>query len=130
MINILTKKSLKMYSDYNFLIDKYILEEVLNQYNKWGFQKHSNQEWLSILMEEIGESAKEVNENNIDNLIDELLQSGAVIFSWLINIIERYYIDLDRTKVNEQFNQYFNFDIKKGSTVILFSDKKKLNKGD
>lgn len=63
-------------------------DERLRQTNKWGDQSsHSAERWLAILMEEVGEAAKEVVEGNSENLRMELIQSAAVIVQWL-EIIE------------------------------------------
>jgi hypothetical protein len=36
-----------------------IADERLLQFKKWGVQTHTPPEWLAILMEEVGEAAKE-----------------------------------------------------------------------
>ena len=44
-------------------------------------QSHTDSEWLAILMEEIGEAAKCVNDEQ--NPQDELIQVAAVIEAWI-----------------------------------------------
>ena len=39
-----------------------IVEERLRQNEKWGEQNHSPLEWIAILIEEVGEVAKEAHE--------------------------------------------------------------------
>lgn len=39
--------------------------ERLNQYAKWGLQCRNFPNWLAILMEEVGELAKEIVEENV-----------------------------------------------------------------
>lgn len=67
-----------------------ILEERHRQDQKWGEQNHSPIEWQGILMEEVGEQAREANENHFegkDSLVKyrkELVQVAAVA----VNMIE------------------------------------------
>lgn len=39
-------------------------EERYFQESKWGIQNHSRERWLAIIVEEVGEVAKEVLENS------------------------------------------------------------------
>ena len=39
-----------------------VIQERINQEAKWGVQNHSPIEWCAILMEEVGEMAKEAHE--------------------------------------------------------------------
>ena len=126
----LTKEILEQYAVKNNHINTYILKEMLNQYYKWGIQDHKAMQWLSILIEEIGECAKEINEFNVKKLTDELIQSGAVIFSWLLSILEDFDINLDESKVSEQFKQYFNLSIISNETEVNISNEHNINKGD
>lgn len=41
-----------------------IVEERQRQDSKWGLQNHKPVEWMSILMEEVGEVSKEVCEHH------------------------------------------------------------------
>lgn len=64
--------------------------ERINQYGKWGPQRHSFLGWLAILGEEFGETSKQVveielghptpeeNKELITGLKDELVQVAAV----------------------------------------------------
>lgn len=63
-----------------------ILNERLNQDAEWGQQNHSPDHWLSILMEEVGEMAKENLERNGDKYREELVQVAAVA----VAMIESY----------------------------------------
>jgi len=68
---------------------------------KWGEQNHNDLKWLSILMEEVGEAAETVNEDNPakerlyshdaceDNLEYELIQVAAVAVAWIEAIRRR-----------------------------------------
>lgn len=63
-----------------------IASERVRQHNKWGIQNHTPIEWLSILMEEVGEVSKEALENHfkyanntgLANYRKELIQVAAV----------------------------------------------------
>jgi len=62
--------------------------ERIEQYKKWGDQRHDLQFWYIILMEEIGEVAKAILEDrgeecNKKRIGKELVQSGAVIVAIL-----------------------------------------------
>ena len=52
--------------------------ERKKQDEKWGEQNHSPLYWISILVEEVGEAAKEVLENKHSNYRQELVQCAAV----------------------------------------------------
>ena len=45
------------------------------QDEKWGEQRHSDEKWLAILLEELGEAAKAVLEKNEEGLLEETVQS-------------------------------------------------------
>lgn len=53
------------------------------QLKQWGDQKHSDEKWLAILTEEVGEIAKAILEENDVELLKELCQVGAVLESWV-----------------------------------------------
>ena len=76
------------------------IEQIFNSFNdecnrqdeKWGVRNQHPAVWLSILTEEIGEVAKEINDGGFDTAkIDlekyraELIQCGAVITQMLKN---------------------------------------------
>jgi len=76
-------------------IIKKLITERKRQNQKWGFpQKLSLVEWQSILSEEVGEVAKEINDisfsrvDRVDELKEELIQVAAVAVS-MIEHIER-----------------------------------------
>lgn len=53
------------------------------QLKKWGEQKHSDERWLAILAEEVGEVAKAILENDDVELLKEMCQVGAVLETWV-----------------------------------------------
>ena len=59
-------------------IFKMIENERLNQDEKWGEQAHHPYKWMSILMEEVGEVAKAILEDDNVGYADELIQVSAV----------------------------------------------------
>ncbi|MAQ31336.1 MAG: hypothetical protein CMD26_01185 [Flavobacteriales bacterium] len=65
-----------------------ILEERQKQDEKWGEQNHNIYKWLAILGEEVGEVNKAVLEDNYKDVIDELVQIGAVTVA-MIESLER-----------------------------------------
>ena len=69
-------------------IIKLILEERQRQDLKWGEQNHNIYKWLAILGEEIGEVNKAALEDDYDEVIDELVQIGAVVIA-MIESLER-----------------------------------------
>lgn len=54
-----------------------------HQTEKWGEQKHSDEKWLAILTEEVGEVAKAILENDDVELLKEMCQVGAVLEAWV-----------------------------------------------
>ncbi|MBE37849.1 MAG: hypothetical protein CMP50_04300 [Flavobacteriales bacterium] len=65
-----------------------ILLERKKQDVKWGEQNHSIYKWLAILGEEVGEVNKAALEDKYDDVIDELIQVGAVTIA-MIESLER-----------------------------------------
>ena len=59
-----------------------ILMEVLHerelQFHKWGVQDHDEDRWMVILMEEVGECCKAIQEEDPANYREELVQVAAV----------------------------------------------------
>lgn len=53
------------------------------QIEKWGEQQHSDERWLAILTEEVGEVAKAILENDDVELLKEMCQVGAVLETWV-----------------------------------------------
>lgn len=67
-------------------IVKRILDERMRQDEKWGEARTlSHLMWNAILGEEVGEATKAVVEGSPE-LVNELIQSAAVIFAWLEQI--------------------------------------------
>ena len=65
-----------------------IIKERQQQDNKWGEQNHHIYKWLAILGEEVGEVNKAALEDNYDEIIEELVQVGAVTVA-IIESLER-----------------------------------------
>tara|TARA_B100000530_G_C15656635_1_gene368575 strand:+ start:94 stop:330 length:237 start_codon:yes stop_codon:yes gene_type:complete len=65
-----------------------ILDERDRQDAKWGEQNHEIFKWLAILGEEVGEINKAALENQYDETINELIQTGAVVVA-MIESLER-----------------------------------------
>ena len=65
-----------------------ILKERQRQDEKWGEQNHDVYKWLAILGEEVGEVNKAVLEDNYSEILDELIQIGAVTVA-MIESLER-----------------------------------------
>jgi len=74
------------------MIKKDVINLILSERNKqdvkWGEQNHNIYKWLAILGEEVGEVNKAVLENKYDEVIDELIQIGAVTVA-MIESLER-----------------------------------------
>lgn len=63
-------------------------QERARQDIKWGSGRHLHpQTWMTILTEEVGESAQEVLADEADKLKTELVQVGAVVVAWLEDIM-------------------------------------------
>ena len=69
-------------------IIKLIMSERDKQDKKWGEQNHDIYKWLAILGEEVGEVNKASLEENYNEIIDELIQIGAVTVA-MIESLER-----------------------------------------
>lgn len=62
-------------------LNKYLDEiklERKKQDEKWGEQNHEPLYWIAILVEEVGEAAKEALENKLSKYREELVQCAAV----------------------------------------------------
>ena len=55
-----------------------VRRERLRQFKKWGQQDHDEDKWMTILMEEVGEVARAVLEEDPSNYREELIQVAAV----------------------------------------------------
>ncbi|RPG60768.1 MAG: hypothetical protein CBD51_000290 [Flavobacteriales bacterium TMED191] len=69
-------------------IIEFFLNERSKQDSKWGEQNHDVFKWLAILGEEVGEINKAALENKYDEIINELIQTGAVVIA-MIESLER-----------------------------------------
>lgn len=58
-------------------------DERVRQDNLWGVQDHDEPKWLSILLEEVGEVARAVNEKDVVSYRKELVQVAAVAVAML-----------------------------------------------
>ena len=74
-----------------------VLAERASQEAKWGVQRISWPEWMTVLMEEVGEAAQVANEVHwrgdrqsltLDDLRDELVQVAAVAVAMIEHIEE------------------------------------------
>ena len=63
--------------------DNLIQIERNAQDEKWGEQRHSDEKWLAILLEELGEAAKAILEGNDEGLLEETVQVAAVLQNWI-----------------------------------------------
>ena len=68
-----------------------ILIERQNQDDKWGEQNHDVYKWLAILGEEVGEANKAALEDSRDDLINELIQIGAVTVAMIESLKRNNY---------------------------------------
>jgi len=66
-----------------------IADERDRQDTKWGEQNHSDERWLAILTEEVGEASRDILEDKPDSLEVELQQVAAVAVAWLESIRRR-----------------------------------------
>jgi len=57
-----------------------VIEERVRQYKKWGWQKHANQTWQTIALEEFGEIANAMLEGG--KVHKEIIQTAAVLVAW------------------------------------------------
>lgn len=55
-----------------------VKDERAFQNKKWGEQNHNHDRWMVILMEEVGEAAREAYESNAARYRAELVQVAAV----------------------------------------------------
>jgi hypothetical protein len=73
---------MKQYTDLGFCNDAWILRKIINesinQVNKWGVQTHSSFEWLTYTTEELGSLAKAISEHEYRGGSKERVISEAV----------------------------------------------------
>jgi len=65
------------------MIIKEIIKERKRQDKMWGVQNHRPLTWLSILVEEVGEVSKAINENKVEDYRTETIQVAAVAIAML-----------------------------------------------
>lgn len=84
-------------SDLRNLTDQAIhlvVQERQQQDEKWGLQRHSWPEWITILTEEVGEAAQAANnehwhpDGDLSRLKEELVQVAAVAVAMVEHIEE------------------------------------------
>ena len=68
-----------------------ILIERQKQDDKWGEQNHDVYKWLAILGEEVGEANKAALEDSRDDVINELIQIGAVTVAMIESLKRNNY---------------------------------------
>jgi len=73
----------KTSSTHRHRVYRKINTERSAQDKKWGVQHHPASKWLAILVEEVGELAREVLEGNDGALGKELRQVAAVSVAWM-----------------------------------------------
>jgi NTP pyrophosphatase (non-canonical NTP hydrolase) len=64
-------------------------QERKRQDEKWGEQNHDDLSWLGILMEEVGEVARNIIQKKPDLTHEELVQLAAVAVAWLECVARR-----------------------------------------
>ena len=69
-----------------------VLAERERQDQKWGVQNHLDSWWNVIAIEEAGEAAREVYEQNEARLFEEVIQTCAVYFAWAEAIYGRRFL--------------------------------------
>lgn len=71
-----------------------VIRERQQQDEKWGLQRHSWPEWITILTEEVGEAAQAANDeyfhsrDDLSRLKEELVQVAAVAMAMVEHIDE------------------------------------------
>jgi len=60
-----------------------VLSERYRQDELWGDQsKHPNERWLVILIEEVGEVARAMYDEDDGHIYEEIIQCAAVCMAW------------------------------------------------
>jgi len=69
-----------------------VLAERERQDGMWGDQtSNSDEHWMVILTEEVGEVAREVYEKRSAGMFEEVVQCAAVAFAWAEAYLNRHY---------------------------------------
>ena len=63
--------------------------ERIRQDQKWGEQNHAPSWWMVILMEEVGEAARAVFEDDSNQYLKEMTQVAAVAVAALENAVRQ-----------------------------------------
>lgn len=67
-----------------FAVMRKVVAEREKQDSKWGSQRHLTRErWLAILVEEVGEVAEAILEDDSEGLRKELIQVAAVAIAFV-----------------------------------------------
>ena len=70
-----------------------VLAERERQDSMWGDQtNNSDEHWMVILTEEVGEVAREVYEKRSAGMFEEVVQCAAVAFAWAEAYLNRNHI--------------------------------------
>ncbi len=75
-----------------------VLAERARQDKLWGPVEaltHSPDKWQSLVIEEIGEAAKALNDDSPAGMVIELVQAAATIYAWLESIEHASQVRLD-----------------------------------
>ncbi len=59
-----------------------VLKERLRQNELFGVQNNTDEVWLSILVEEVGEVAQAIQNKDFANFNEEIVQIAAVATAW------------------------------------------------
>ena len=68
-----------------------ILAERDRQDEKWGRQRPPHDQWMTMLVEEVGESAAEIEKyryTGSSKLLEEVTQVAAVAAAWMEQLLE------------------------------------------
>lgn len=105
-----TKDGVCKLEEVMITVNDYIMKERRRQNKKWGHQVHDDQMWLTIALEEVGESAQAILKHTFagkvtdaDNLYKEVIQSAAVFQAWAEQIYRHLnhidiaeFVDMDK----------------------------------
>ncbi len=53
------------------------------QDEKWGKQNHSDERWVCIILEELGEVSKAVIDRDEEGILEETVQVAALLQNWM-----------------------------------------------
>lgn len=62
-----------------------VKEERKRQHELYGERQHYDVEWLTLLVEEIGEIAEAIVQNKPEQMRKEMIQAAALIQTWWTN---------------------------------------------